>query len=126
VAPAREHAAAARADGRRALGFSIAGGLLGGLALGGFIGLADDEHRWVWLGSGLGSAAVGLVFAGLGRLERNRANGHAVDAINYYNDAVGSLGATCADLTYPPPAGPAPPPPPLPPPPPQTIAPTPP
>lgn len=32
---------------------------------------------------------------------RHRALGHAIDAMNYYNDQVGSLGATCADRTYP-------------------------
>jgi hypothetical protein len=109
VASAREHAAAAANAGDRAIGFSIAGGILGGLAIGGLIGVIDEGHRWEWLGAGLGSATLGAIFAGSGRLYRNRANGHAVDAINFYNDAVGSLGATCADLRYPPPAGPAPP-----------------
>jgi hypothetical protein len=105
---AKWHAETAARDGRMALGFSIVGGILGGIGAAGLIGLADANHRWIWFGSGVGVAAVGFVFAGVGRLERNRANGHAVDAINYYNDAVGSLGATCADLTYPAPAGPAP------------------
>jgi hypothetical protein len=109
VPAARENADEAARAGDRALGFSIVGGILGGLGAGGIIGVVDEANRWAWLGAGLGTAVVGAVFAGAGRLYRNRANGHAVDAINQYNDAVGSLGATCADLTYPPPAGPAPP-----------------
>jgi hypothetical protein len=108
---AREHAHQAHAAGQRALGFSIAGGILGGLGAAGIIGVIDETNRWAWLGSGLGAAVLGAVFAGVGRLSRNQANGHAVDAINFYNDAVGSLGATCADPTYPPPAGETPPPP---------------
>ena len=112
VPAARQDADDAARAGDRALGFSIVGGILGGLGVAGLVGVVDEANRWAWLGSGLGSAVLGAVFAGAGRLFRNRANGHAVDAINRYNDAVGSLGATCADLTYPPPAGPGPPPPP--------------
>ncbi|MBV8201017.1 MAG: hypothetical protein JOZ15_10390 [Acidobacteria bacterium] len=63
---------------------------------------------------------LGLALVGGGAQAKVDANGHAVDAMNYYNDAVGALGATCDDLTYPRAAGPAPgemppPPPPLPP-----------
>jgi hypothetical protein len=110
VPPARDEARGAEAAGARAIGFSAVGGALGVLALGGLYGLADTNHEWQWLGAGLGSAAAGLLFASLGRMSRNIANGRAVDAINLYNDAVGSLGATCSDLRYPPPAGPVPPP----------------
>ena len=108
VAEAREHAIAAAKSGDLALGLSIAGGILGGLGAAGLIGVADETNRYAWLGAGLGAAVIGAILAGTGRLYRNRANGHAVDAINFYNDAVGSLGATCADLTYPPPAAPPP------------------
>jgi hypothetical protein len=105
VPAARAHAMAARSAGRAALGLSIAGGVIGGAALGGLIGLVDTDHQWQWLGGGLAMAAAGVVLAGIGRMERNAANGHAVDAMNHYNDAVGALGATCDDLTYPPPTG---------------------
>lgn len=44
---------------------------------------------------------IGSVLAGLSVSLRYRATGQAVDAMNYYNDAVGSLGATCANLRYP-------------------------
>jgi hypothetical protein len=108
VPAAKSHADQAASAGNRAVGFSIAGGILGGLAIGGLIGAVDEQNRWDWLGAGLATAGVGLVFVGIGRLSRNSANGHAVDAINFYNDSVGSLGATCADLRYPAPAGPQP------------------
>ena len=106
VPQAHAEAVGARAAGTRAIVFSAVGGALGVLALGGLYGLYDTNHEWQWLGAGVGSAAAGLLFASLGRMSRNIANGRAVDAVNFYNDAVGSLGATCADLTYPPPAPP--------------------
>ena len=106
VPRAHDEAVGARAAGTRAVVFSAIGGSLGVIALGGLYGLVDTNHEWQWLGAGAGTAAAGLLFAGLGRMARNIANGRAVDAVNYYNDAVGSLGATCSDLTYPPPAGP--------------------
>jgi hypothetical protein len=110
VPDARHHAHAARSAGRAAIGLSIVGGVLGVAAVGGLVGgLSDTDHQLAWLGSGVGVAVLGVVLAGTGRRERNQANGHAIDAMNYYNDAVGALGATCADLTYPPPVGPAPP-----------------
>jgi hypothetical protein len=111
VPRAREHAAAARSSGRAAIALSIVGGVLGVSAIGGLVGaLTDKDNDVAWLGGGVAAAVLGVSLAATGRLERNRANGHAIDALNYYNDAVGALGATCADLTYPPPAGPAPPP----------------
>ena len=83
---------------------------------------------WLWMlsmisavGSGIGgcayqitdgggvpwqTATLGFFSAGssvLGTYARIQSAGHAVDAMNYYNDAVGSLGATCDDPTYPPP-----------------------
>jgi hypothetical protein len=109
VAEAREHAVSARRNGRASTALAVLGGTLGVLALGGLAGLADRDHLWQWLGGGVGAGALGAVFAGTSHLLRNRANGHAVDAMNYYNDAVGSLGATCDDLRYPPSSGPAPP-----------------
>lgn len=110
VGAARADAEGARRDGAASLGLAIAGGTLGVAALGGLYGFADSDHEWEWLGSGIAVAAVGVVLAASSRMLRNRANGRAIDAMNRYDDAVGSLGATCADLRYPPPAGPAPPP----------------
>lgn len=109
VAQAREHANLARHNGRAATAMAVIGSSLGVLAIGGLVGgLTDRDHLWEWLGAGVGSGTLGAVFSGTSYLLRNRANGHAVDALNYYNDAVGSLGATCDDLRYPPSAGPAP------------------
>lgn len=109
VGPARANAEGARRDGQASIALAITGGTLGVVALGGLYGLADPDHEWAWLGSGLGLAAVGVALAATSRYLHNRANGRAVDAMNQYNDVVGALGATCADLTYPPPQGPAPP-----------------
>jgi hypothetical protein len=73
-------------------------------SVGSLAGLADEQHEVIWLGAGVGTAGLAVLAGGLSRLLRNRANGQAVDAMNIYNDSVGSLGATCDDLTYPPPA----------------------
>lgn len=109
VPRARELAEEARAKGRSGAAASIVGATLGVVALGGLYGVFVDENqgRWAFLGGGLGVAVGGLVAAIASRALRNGANGRAVDAMNFYNDSVGSLGATCEDLTYPPPAGPA-------------------
>ena len=102
-----------------ALWLIVLGAGLGVLSLGGLSGVAVDRDLghtfWALTGAGLTLAVTGAVFAGVARLYRNRANGQAVDAMNEYNDAVGSLGASCADLRYPPSAGPLPalPPPPV-------------
>ena len=45
--------------------------------------------------AGLGTAALAIVFSGISRIMGNSANGNAVDALNYYNDAVGSIGGNC-------------------------------
>ncbi len=131
VPEARQHAAAAESNGRAARSLSLFGNILGAAALGGLAGFIDRKHEWAWLGAGVGSAVVGVSFAGTSRLLRNRANGHAVDAINYYNDAVGAQGATCADPhvspadeaapTAPPPSDVPPPPSDVPPPPPSDV-----
>jgi hypothetical protein len=108
VTQAREHALSARKNGRAATALSVLGGTFGALALGGFVAFADQQHLLEWLAGGAASGILGAIFSGTSQLLRNRANGHAVDSMNYYNDAVGSLGATCDDLRYPPSAGPSP------------------
>jgi len=107
VPRAHENAAAAERDGSASVALAWLGGSFGVLALGGLVGVADQDHLWEWLAGGVASGVLGLAFAASSRMLRNRANGHAVDAMNFYNDAVGSLGATCDDLRYPPAAGPA-------------------
>lgn len=110
VDEAREHAREAHEAGSAVLPLAVVGGSLGVLSLGGFVGFADTNHEWQWLGSGIAVAGLGVALAATARLLRNRANGHAIDAMNFYNDSVGALGATCANLTYPAPSGDVPPP----------------
>lgn len=113
VPAARQHAEGAVRDGRTATAGIILGASFGALSLGGLSGVAIDRDLgttfWAITGAGLTLAVSGAIFAGVARLYRNRANGQAVDAMNLYNDSVGSLGATCADLRYPASAGPLPP-----------------
>lgn len=109
VPEAHSHAKSARSNGIGAVTTSILGGVLGASGLVGLVGLADQDRIGLWLGAGLGASTLGLTFSIISWRLKNHANGHAHDAVNYYNDAVGSLGATCDDLSYPAPAGPAPP-----------------
>lgn len=111
VPRAARAAAGAASAGTTAVVLSALGASLGVASLGGFAGFAVDEgkHLGAFLGVGVGVAVLGAVLAGLSRTSKNRANGQAIDAMNLYNDSVGSLGATCDDLTYPAPAGPLPP-----------------
>lgn len=99
VPRAREHAEQAESDGATAIGTGWAGGVLGVLGLGGLAGLAfleeDEVKAYAILGSGVAVGLIGVVLAGFSRNLKNSANGHAVDALNYYNDAVGSLGGSC-------------------------------
>ncbi|WP_437925661.1 hypothetical protein WMF37_42500 [Sorangium sp. So ce291] len=114
VPEAREHARQASQSGRSATTLSTLGVVLGVGSLGGLSGLyfrdKDEAAMGAILGMGVAVAATAVVLGALSRPEKERAHGHALDAMNYYNDSVGSLGATCDDLTYPPPAGPEPPP----------------
>ncbi|XXT17508.1 hypothetical protein WME94_45495 [Sorangium sp. So ce429] len=113
VPEAREHARQASQSGRSATTLSTLGVVLGVGSLGGLSGLyfhdKDEAAMGAILGMGVAVAATAVVLGALSRPAKERVHGHALDAMNYYNDAVGSLGATCDDLTYPPPAGPEPP-----------------
>ena len=103
VPDAKRLASEARGHGDGALATSILGATFGLGALGGLSGLAVDDRdtRYAILGTGVGLAVTGLVFALVSQGLKNGANGRAVDSMNFYNDSVGSLGATCDDLTYP-------------------------
>lgn len=112
VEPAATHAREARSHGRRGRVFSIVGAVLGMAAFSGFGAVADRDHAYAYLGGALGTGLAGLGFAIAGYRAKRIAYGRAMDAANEYNDAVGSLGATCLDLQFAPPSGPMPPPPP--------------
>ena len=108
VPEAHQHARSAQTHGGAAIALSVIGVTRSLASLGSLAGLADTQHQWSWLGGGLAAGAVGLTLSALSWREKNQANGHAIDAMNHYDDAVGSLGASCQDLRYPPAAGPSP------------------
>ncbi len=99
VPAAAEHAEAAENDGSAAIGTGWAGGVLGVAGLGGLAGLAyleeDETKAFAILGTGVAAGLLGITLAIISRSMKNSANGHAVDAVNYYNDDIGSLGGTC-------------------------------
>lgn len=108
VEEARVHAKQAATNGRLAIASSVIGGVMG---VGGLLPLVAfaDQTNWVaWVVGGLAADVVGLSFAILSWRSKNHANGHAIDAMNYYNDRVGSLGATCDDLAHQAPLAPMP------------------
>jgi hypothetical protein len=100
VPRAKEHALAARSSGAAGVTLSVFGGVLAVGGLGGLGGLAvEDKNRPLANGllmAGVGAEVLGLILAGIGRQYKVNANGHAVDAMNFYNDQVGSLGGSCS------------------------------
>jgi hypothetical protein len=97
VPPAKAAAETAERAGARAIAFSVVGGVLGGGSLTAFAAFASprvDVRVGVLLG-GVALAAIGTVFAALAYRDKNVSNGSAFDAMNYFNDAVGSYGASC-------------------------------
>ena len=93
---AAAHARAAEQNGAAGGPLQITGLVLsiGGLGgLGGlyYLGKNDAAVAGILLG-GFGVQLLGLVLVGIGAQAKVNANGHAVDAMNYYNDAVGSRG----------------------------------
>jgi hypothetical protein len=92
---ARKEAAAAESRGSaaRVLGF-LAVTLAVGSQLG-WLSLSDHQNEGVWLGAGIGSAALAVAFATLNIVLRHQAAGHAVDAVNLHNDAYFSGGGGC-------------------------------
>lgn len=99
VPRAKKHAERAEAAGAAATVLSIMGGGIGIASFGGLAGVAvydkDPNLGGAILGIGVAAAVTGVVLAAIGRHEKNVANGNAIDAMNYYNDAVGSYGGTC-------------------------------
>lgn len=99
VPRALEHAEAAESDGGAAIGTGIAGSIIGVSGLGGLSGLAfldsDKPLAFSLLGTGVAVGLIGMTLALVSRSMKNSANGHAVDAVNYYNDEVGFYGGSC-------------------------------
>ncbi len=102
VPKAYEHARYAEKHGRARRGLAWSGGAMGVASLGGLSGFAfleeEPKTAFALLGAGLGVAVLGIVLAGASRSAGNQAHGNAIDAINYYNDAVGSVGGSCAEM----------------------------
>ncbi len=99
VPRAREHAEAAESTGQAAQALSVSGAVLGVGSLGSLAGLAvvdrDPKLTVGILGAGVATAATGVILALIGRRLKPHANGHALDAMNHYNDALGSSGMRC-------------------------------
>lgn len=87
----------AAADGRTALGLAVSGGVLGGVAPAALLGFlsSDVTTRISLLAAGVGVAITGTILAALSNRYKNRSNGKAVDAINFYNDEQGAWGGSC-------------------------------
>lgn len=67
-----------------------------GLSRGDITKIEPDLTYFYLLGSGIFAAGFGIAaFA-----SKNSADGHLLDAVNYYNDRVGSLGAGCDGTPY--------------------------
>lgn len=103
VPAARAHAEEAEADGSAAVPLQVTGTILAVGGLGGLAGIhyidRDGKAAAGLLLGGFGLQVLGLILVGAGAQAKVSANGHAVDAMNYYNDAAGSRGLGC------PPAG---------------------
>ncbi len=116
VPAARYHAEAAEGWGSTAgvlkgLTFGLAGAGLGGLAGLGFNG-KDDMAMFALLIGGVVLEALAITTGAVSMGAKTQASGHALDAVNYYNDAAGSLGGMCPSRyevapTAPPAAAPA-------------------
>jgi hypothetical protein len=99
VPRARSHAEEAERYGDAAVGLSTAGA---GMAIGGIGGLGGlaylDKDGGLAAGivlTGIGVQVMGVILATFGHSFKEMANGNAVDAVNHYNDAVGSHGGHC-------------------------------
>jgi hypothetical protein len=108
VPMAKRHARSAESYGGGAVALSWIGAGIGLGSLGSLGGLAvyeqDKDLAAGILGIGVAAAITGVVLAAVGRNMKHDANGHAIDAMNYYNDQVGSYGGTCKKPVAPPPA----------------------
>jgi hypothetical protein len=100
VPAARQHAVAAERNGAAGMALSYTGVGFAAAGLAGLGGLAfegkDDTAMIAFFSAGIGAELVGLTLVLIARKLKLDAMGHAVDATNFYNDAVGSAGGSCA------------------------------
>ena len=105
-ADADEHARQARRHGRVTRGLGVTGAAMGIGSLAAFAGIPfihdEPKKAAAIIGTSLGIGLVGLGLALGSRRHRVQANGHAVDAVNYYNDALTRSGSRCRPKAPPP------------------------
>lgn len=106
VPDARRHAESAEGWGSTAgvlkgLTFAFSGIGLGGLAGLGFNGKDDTLMAGLLIG-GLVVEGLAIAMGAISLGAKAQASGHALDAVNYYNDAAGSVGGMCSNATPPP------------------------
>ena len=99
VPPAAAHAQAAESWGDAVIPLQAAGITLAVGGIGGAAGIAYlDKNKDLATGlilGGIGAQVLGLILVSIGAQAKYNANGNAIDAMNYYNDAVGSRGGYC-------------------------------
>jgi hypothetical protein len=104
VPAAAAHAQAAQIDGSNAGPLQVTGAIVAAMGLGGLGGLyyidKNNAAAAGILAGGFGVQLIGLILVGIGAQLKVNAHGHAVDSMNYYNDAVGSQGSACARRSY--------------------------
>jgi hypothetical protein len=104
VPAAAAHAQAAQSDGSAAGPLQVGGAIVAAAGLGGLGGLyyidKNPTAAAAILAGGFGVQLVGLILVGIGAQLKVNAHGHAVDSLNYYNDAAGSQGAACTRRSW--------------------------
>jgi hypothetical protein len=99
VPDARRLAEDAEDAGSAGLGLSVTSVSLAVLGLGGLAGLAyEGKDEGAMVGLLLGGVVLEVIAVTTGAISLSRryeANGSALDAVNVYNDAVGSAGGRC-------------------------------
>lgn len=99
VPTAADHAHEAHRQGQTGEALRIAGIVLGSLGLASLTGLAayETEPTAAWASVGVGGALslIAVSLAGASVTARLAAQGNAVDAVNHFNDALGSVGGKC-------------------------------
>ncbi|MGC4120937.1 MAG: hypothetical protein QM765_41455 [Myxococcales bacterium] len=99
VPDASRHAEAAEAEGALGSRLFVVSFLSSSLGLGGLAGLGfkgrDDPLMAAMLVSGAALEALSIATGAASYSAKKRAHGNAVDAVNFYNDALGFSGGGC-------------------------------